>query len=60
VKKKTSFSSKGYRADVGPLSIMRILPNRYADKVGRFVFLDHLPPTIKETVHEGGIGAHPQ
>jgi hypothetical protein len=60
VKKKTSFSSKGHRADVGPLSIMKILPNRYADKVGRFVFLDHLPPTIKETVHEGGIGAHPQ
>ena len=59
MKKKTSFSSKGHRADVGPLSIMRILPNRYADKVGPFVFLDHLPPTIKETVHEGGIGAHP-
>ena len=58
-KKKTSFSSKGHRADVGPLSIMRILPNRYGDKVGPFVFLDHLPPTIKETVHEGGIGAHP-
>src|SRR4051794_11914873 len=59
MKKKTSFSSKGRRADAGPLSIMRILPNRYADKVGPFVFLDHLPPTIKETVHKGGIGAHP-
>ena len=59
MKKKTSFSSEGHRADVGPLTIMRILPNRYADKVGPFVFLDHLPPTIKETVHEGGIGAHP-
>ena len=58
-KKKTSFSSKGHRADVGPLSIIRILPNRYADKVGSFVFLDHLPPIIKETVHVGGIGAHP-
>jgi len=59
MKKKTSFSSEGHRADVGPLTIMRILPNRYADKVGPFVFLDHLPPTIKEAVHEGGIGAHP-
>lgn len=59
MKKGTSFSSKGQRADVGPLGIMRILPNRYADKVGPFVFLDHLPPTIKETVHTGGIGAHP-
>jgi len=59
MKKKTSFSSGGRRADVGPLTIMRILPNRYADKVGPFVFLDHLPPTIKKAVHEGGIGAHP-
>jgi len=59
MKKKTSFSSEGHRADVGPLTVMRILPNRYADKVGPFVFLDHLLPTIKETVHEGGIGAHP-
>lgn len=59
MKKKTSFSSTGHRADVGPLTIMRILPNRYADKVGSFVFLDHLPPIIKETVHVGGIGAHP-
>ena len=59
MKKKTSFSSKGHRADVGPLAIMRILPNRYADKVGPFVFLDHLPPIIKETVHTGGLGAHP-
>lgn len=59
MKKKTSFSSEGHRADVGPLTIMRILPNRYADKVGPFVFLDHLPPIIKETVHLGGMGAHP-
>lgn len=59
MKKKTSFSSKGHRADVGPLTIMRILPNRYADKVGSFVFLDHLPPIIKESVHAGGMGAHP-
>lgn len=59
MKKKTSFSSEGHRADVGPLTIMRILPNRYADKVGPFVFLDHLPPIIKETVHAGGMGAHP-
>jgi redox-sensitive bicupin YhaK (pirin superfamily) len=59
MKKKTSFSGKGQRADVGHLNILRILPNRYADKVGPFVFLDHFPPTIKEVVHEGGTGAHP-
>ncbi len=38
MKKKRSFSVKGQRADVGTLAIMRILPNRYADKIGPFVF----------------------
>jgi hypothetical protein len=36
MKKKTSFSSERGTADVRPLTIMRILPNRYADKVGPF------------------------
>jgi redox-sensitive bicupin YhaK (pirin superfamily) len=59
VKKQTSFSTKGKRAEVGPLSIQRMLPNRYADKVGPFVFLDYVAPTIKETIAKNGIGAHP-
>jgi len=59
MKKQISSYSKGHRADVGPLSIMRILPNRYSGKVGAFVFLDHLPPVVKEKVHVGGMGAHP-
>lgn len=59
MKKQINFSAKGRRADVGPLTIMRILPNRYAGKVGSFVFLDHLPPMLKEKVHLGGMGAHP-
>jgi len=59
MKKQISFSTKGRRADVGPWTIMRIMPNRYAGKVGSFVFLDHLPPMLKEKVHSGGMGAHP-
>lgn len=59
MKKEISFSAKGRSADVGPLTIMRIIPNRYANKVGSFVFLDHLPPILKEEVHLGGMGAHP-
>ncbi len=42
MKKKTSFSTKGQRADIGDLIIYRLLPNRYADAVGPFVFLDHI------------------
>jgi redox-sensitive bicupin YhaK (pirin superfamily) len=59
MKKKTSFSTKGNRADVGPITINRMLPNRYARKVGPFVFLDHAAPVIKEAIHKNGMGAHP-
>lgn len=63
MKKKISFSTKGYRADIGDYKINRMLPNRYADAVGPFVFLDHLMPAkhspdepLKEV---NGTGAHP-
>src|SRR5258706_384507 len=62
-KKKISFSTQGFRADIGEYKINRMLPNRYADAVGPFVFLDHVMPAkhspgepLKE-VH--GTGAHP-
>ena len=63
MKKKISFSSQGRRADIGDYIINRILPNRYADAVGPFVFLDHVPPAKHlpseplKTVN--GTGAHP-
>src|SRR5688500_9412574 len=63
MKKEISFSTKGQRADIGEYAIQRMLPNRYADAVGPFVFLDHLLPAnhspdepIKEV---NGTGAHP-
>lgn len=59
MKKEMSFSTKGSRADLGPLTINRMLPNRYADKVGPFVFLDYVAPTIKEVINTKGMGAHP-
>jgi len=59
MEKKTSFSTLGNRADLGPLRIQRMLPNRYADKVGPFVFLDYVAPAIKKTITKNGIGAHP-
>src|SRR5258706_10287037 len=63
MKKKISFSTKGQRADIGEYIINRILPNRYADAVGPFVFLDHAVP-IKHSPGEpikkvNGTGAHP-
>lgn len=57
------FTSQGHRADIGDYKINRILPNRYADAVGPFVFLDHLMPATHspnapvKTVD--GTGAHP-
>src|SRR5690606_38279275 len=59
MKKKTSFSTRGHRADIGTLAIQRILPNRYADAVGPFVFLDHIVPKFMPTVMDGGTGSHP-
>ena len=63
MKKKISFSTQGKRADIGEYIIHRILPNRYADAVGPFVFLDHALP-IKHSPDEphkvvNGKGAHP-
>jgi len=59
MKKKTTFSTKGHSAAVGPLSIQRMLPNQYAAKVGHFVFLDYVRPVVKETITKNGMGAHP-
>ncbi len=59
MKKQTSFSTQGNRADLGPLKIQRILPNRYAQQVGSFVFLDYVAPAIKEAINKNGMGAHP-
>lgn len=62
MKKKISFSTRGQRADIGHHTIYRMLPNRYADAVGPFVFLDHIAPTkhaSDEPIQKNGNGAHP-
>lgn len=57
--KKTSFSTKGQRVDIGDLTIYRILANRYTDAVGPFVFLDHIAPKTQTSRPIRGTGAHP-
>lgn len=59
MKKKISFSTKGQRADIGNITIYRMLANRYTDKVGSFVFLDHITPTLHTEQNNNGTGAHP-
>jgi hypothetical protein len=61
--KKIRFTTQGKRADIGEYMINRILPNRYAEAVGPFVFLDHVLP-LKHGPDEphkvaNGKGAHP-
>jgi redox-sensitive bicupin YhaK (pirin superfamily) len=63
MKRKVGFVSQGKRADIGDYEIYRILPNRYVEAVGPFIFLDHLP-LQKHAPDEplktvNGIGAHP-
>lgn len=59
MKKKTSFSTRGQRADIGDLTIYRLLANRYADAVGPFVFLDHIVPKVHSATMNSGTGGHP-
>jgi len=59
MKKKSSFSTQGQRADIGDLVIYRMLANRYADAAGPFVFLDHIVPRIQTKINKEGTGAHP-
>ena len=60
MKKRIISKVQGQRADIGEILINRILPNRYADKVGPFVFLDHVLPVVKSEVMSANQGkAHP-
>lgn len=59
MKKQTSFSTKGQRADIGDLTIYRLLANRYTDAVGPFVFLDHIIPKVHSSPINSGTGGHP-
>lgn len=59
MKKKISFSTKGQRADIGNIVIYRMLANKYADKVGAFIFLDHIAPAFRTVPDKDGTGAHP-
>jgi redox-sensitive bicupin YhaK (pirin superfamily) len=62
MKKKIEFSMQGHRADIGKITVQRLLPNRYVNAVGPFVFLDHFGPTkhsANEPVQTNGNGAHP-
>ena len=62
MKKQISFSGKGQKGDIGGMAIYHILPNRYADAVGPFVFLDHIGPTTHQDradEKKAGTGPHP-
>jgi redox-sensitive bicupin YhaK (pirin superfamily) len=45
MEKVTAISYGGTNSSVGDLLVNRLLPNRYVDAVGPFIFLDHLYPT---------------
>ena len=63
MEKQINFAIHGHRADVGDYVINRLLPNRYLDSVGPFVFLDHATPVIHQLDAPlkvpNGSGAHP-
>ncbi|AZA84316.1 pirin family protein [Chryseobacterium lactis] len=63
MEKQINFAIHGHRADVGEYTIYRLLPNRFFDAVGPFVFLDHAAPVVHEPdgplKKANGSGAHP-
>jgi|GEM_PF-7098743 len=63
MEKQVNFAIHGHRADVGEYTIYRLLPNRFVDAVGPFVFLDHAASIVHEPdeplKNVVGSGAHP-
>jgi redox-sensitive bicupin YhaK (pirin superfamily) len=63
MKKKIILRTQGRRADIGEYVIERILPNKFIDSIGPFIFLDHVLP-VKHNEDEPrkkptDDGAHP-
>lgn len=59
MKKNISFSTQGKREDIGQQVIYRLLPNRYAEAVGPFVFFDHIPPGKSADNKKQSTNPHP-
>ncbi len=62
MKKKIKSVTTGYRADIGPHEIYRIVPSSSSNSIGPFVFLDYLPlkkHTTNKPLTVPGTGAHP-
>lgn len=62
MKKKIQFSTPGYRADFGDIFLYRMLPNKFTNAVGPFIFIDSIP-LVKhindKRLTNQGTGAHP-
>lgn len=62
MKKNIDISCGGTNSKVGELLVNRLIPNRYIQHIGPFVFLDHLYPTERqpgEVKPASGEFAHP-
>ncbi len=60
--KSIQVSFGGQNVKVADFLVNRLLPNEHCNKVGPFVFLDHVYPTIQksqEPDHSIGLNAHP-
>lgn len=59
MKKQVIYQTRGYRADIGPIEIYRLVSNNYVGHVGHFVFLDYIPPFMLPQRQLNPDGAHP-
>lgn len=48
MKKNANFKISGHRADIGEITIYRLMPNQYTHHVGHFIFLDYIAPFVRK------------
>jgi len=59
MKNQVMYKTRGFRADIGPIEIYRLVSNNYTIHVGHFIFLDYIPPFMIPSTQLNADAAHP-
>lgn len=59
MKKPVIYTTRGQRADIGPIEIYRLVSNPFVEQVGHFVFLDYIAPFTPPAKQLNPDFAHP-
>lgn len=59
MKNQVMYKTRGFRADIGPIEIHRLVSNNYTIHVGHFIFLDYISPFMIPSTQLNADAAHP-